>query len=76
MIKSKPIVAVSLAVLAIISVISIVSSQVPGTSIVMGYVKDEAGNPIEESLVRVINESSGEEVGNYTTGPDGFYVIR
>ena len=76
MMKSKSIIAVSLAVLAIISAISIVSSQVPGTSIVMGYVRDEAGNPIEGSLVRVIDESSGAEVGNCTTGPDGFYLIK
>jgi len=76
MMKSKPIIAVSLAVLAIISVISIVSSQVPGTSIVMGYVKDEGGKPIEGCLVRVIDESSGAEVGNYTTGPDGKYTIK
>ncbi|RLF47391.1 MAG: hypothetical protein DRN20_06045 [Thermoplasmata archaeon] len=66
MIKSKPIIAVSLAVLAIISVISIVSYSSTGD--VMGYVKDEAGNPINGSLVREINESSGSEVGNYTTG--------
>ena len=79
MMKSKSIIVVSLAVLAIISAISIVNSQnsqLPGTSIVMGYVRDEAGNPIEGSLVRVIDESSGEEVGNYTTGPDGKYTIK
>ena len=79
MMKSKSIIAVSLAVLAIISAISIVNSQnsqLPGTSIVMGYVRDEAGNLIEGCLVRVIDESSGEEVGNCTTGPDGFYLIK
>ena len=57
--------------------VSSLSAQIPGTSIVSGYVTDWwTGEPINGSLVRVIDESSGEEVGNCTTGPDGKYTIK
>ena len=68
---------VLMAVLAVVLLLATnASAQIPGTSIVSGYVTDWwTGKPIEGSLVRVIDESSGAEVGNYTTGADGFYVI-
>ena len=71
------IVAATVVLLIVYMGVSSLSAQIPGTSIVSGYVTDWwTGKPIEGSLVRVIDESSGEEVGNYTTGPDGFYLIK
>ena len=71
------IVAAAVVLLIVYMGVSSLSAQIPGTSIVSGYVTDWwTGKPIEGSLVRVIDESSGEEVGNCTTGPDGFYLIK
>jgi len=69
---------VLMAVLAVVLLLATnASAQIPGTSIVRGYVTDWwTGKPIEGSLVRVIDESSGAEVGNCTTDADGFYAIR
>jgi len=69
--------AAALLIAGLMGVFRLSGQEIPGTSVVTGYVTDWwTGNPIEGSLVRVINESSGAEVGNCTTGADGLYVIK
>ena len=69
--------AAALLIAGLMGVSSLSEQGIPGTSVVTGYVTDWwTGEPINGSLVKVINESSGAEVGNCTTGPDGMYTIK
>jgi len=53
-----------------------VHAQVPGSSsIIKGYILDDDGNPVNGSLVELVNISNGNVVSNFTTNANGYYFL-